>query len=63
MIFFLSIILLFVYELLMIGYINLTKMEYYTGNDAFGFYLKAVEIWRQKTLFPANWAEQTILIS
>lgn len=48
-------------QMIAIVYINLTQMPYHMGYDASAYYLKAAEIWKQKTLFISHWAEQTTL--
>lgn len=48
-------------QMAVIIYINLTQMPYHVGYDASAYYLKAAEIWKQKTLFIGHWAEQTTL--
>ena len=53
--------LIFCWQIFMLGYINLTQMKYHIGYDSSSFYLKAVQMWEQKTLFVKNWAEQTNL--
>ena len=51
--------LIFVCQLIWIAYINLFQLQYHIGYDASAYYLKSVEMMRQKTLFISNWAEQT----
>lgn len=54
-------VLLFAYNLLMLGYINLFQIKYHLGYDASAYYLKAFVMWQQKTFFPQLWSEQTTL--
>lgn len=49
------------WQIIMLGYINLTQMQYHIGFDSSSFYLKATQMWKQKTLFCENWVEQTNL--
>lgn len=49
------------YEMIMLCYVNLTQLSYHMGYDASSYYLKAIEIWKQKTLFIDHWVEQTTL--
>lgn len=49
------------WQIIMLGYINLTQMQYHIGFDSSSFYLKATQMWEQKTLFCENWMEQTNL--
>ena len=52
---------IFVAQLLVVFYMNLTQLQYHLGYDATAYYLKAIEAWKQKTLFCNNWSEQTTL--
>lgn len=52
-VFFLQIIVLVIF--------NLTQMRYHMGYDASSFYLKAMEMVKQGSLFISNWSEQTSL--
>lgn len=54
-------LLLFLFQLGAMVYVNLTQMQYHVGYDASSYYLKAVEIWKQKTLLIGNWSEPTTL--
>lgn len=50
-----------VVQMLMLGYINLTQMQYHMGYDASSYYLKAIEMWKQGTPFITHWVNQTTL--
>lgn len=43
-------------------YLNLFKLDHYLGYDCSSYYLQAIEMWKQKTLFPDNWIYQTTLL-
>lgn len=42
-------------------WINITQMPYHIGYDASSYYLKALEMWKQGTLFCDHWVNQTTL--
>ena len=42
-------------------FINLTQMKYHMGFDASSYYLKALEMYKQGTIFVKNWTDQTTL--
>lgn len=42
-------------------YVNLFQMKYHLGYDVSSYMMKAVEVWRQKTLFIDHWNHQTTL--
>ena len=48
-------------QFLVVTYINLTQLDKHLGYDATAYYLKAMECWKQKTLFCNHWVEQTTL--
>lgn len=50
-----------VIQALVLVYINLTQMKYHMGYDASSYYLKALEMYKQGTIFITNWTEQTTL--
>lgn len=50
-----------VMQTLVLAYINLTQMKYHMGFDASSYYLKALEMYKQGTIFVTNWSEQTTL--
>jgi hypothetical protein len=52
---------LLTFQILAICYINLFQSHNHLGFDASAYYLKAIEMWRQKTLFIQNWHDQTTL--
>lgn len=54
-------ILLLFGQLLVLGYMNLTQVKYHLGFDASCFYLKALEMAKQGTVFVENWGNQTTL--
>lgn len=56
-----ALFLLAVIQFLVLCYINLTQMKYHMGYDASSYYLKAFEMWKQKSLMCENWVEQTTL--
>lgn len=56
-----GLLLLFLVQTVMLAVFNLTQMQYHMGYDASSFYLKAMEIAKQGTLFLKNWVDQTTL--
>lgn len=52
---------LFFVQVLVLGFFNLTQMKYHMGFDASSYYLKAMEMAKQGTLFITDWVEQTTL--
>ena len=48
-------------QILIIIYINLFQLQRFIGYDCSAYYLQAMEMWNQKTLFPQYWAFQTTL--
>jgi hypothetical protein len=54
--------ILLILQFLVICYVNLCQNQNHIGYDPSALYLKAIEIWKQKTLFPPNYADQTSLM-
>lgn len=52
---------MFFAQFAVIAFLNLTQMKYHLGYDAASYYLKAMEMAKQGTLFIEHWAEQTTL--
>ena len=50
-----------VIEVILIGYFNLIKLRYYCEYDSSSYFLKAYEMYRQRTLFISDWVDQTSL--
>ncbi|MDD2970502.1 MAG: hypothetical protein PHE02_00025 [Lachnospiraceae bacterium] len=48
-------------QIFMILYVNLFQMPYHLGYDVSSYMMKAIEVWRQKTLFIDHWYHQTTL--
>ena len=48
-------------QILVLIIFNLTQMQYHIGYDASSYYLKAMEMGKQHTLFVDHWVEQTNL--
>jgi len=54
-------IAIFIIQITLLAWVNLTQMQYHMGYDASSYYTKAIEMWRQKTVFCKGWSEQTTL--
>lgn len=52
---------LFFAQVLVLGFFNLTQLKYHMGYDASSYYLKAMEMAKQGTLFITDWVDQTTL--
>lgn len=52
---------MFYAQFAVIAFLNLTQMKYHLGYDSSSYYLKAMEMAKQGTLFIDHWAEQTTL--
>jgi hypothetical protein len=52
---------LLILQFIAICYTNLFQNQNHLGYDTSSFYLKAIEMWKQKTVFIENYAEQTTL--
>lgn len=53
--------IIFVLQIIILGIFNLTQGQYHIGFDASSYYLKAMEMAKQKTPFIDKWVEQTTL--
>ena len=51
----------FLFQVFLLGYFNLTQLQDHMGYDASSYYLKAIEMAKQGTLFIDNWVDQTTL--
>ena len=54
-------LLLLLSQVIVIGFFNLTQLKYHMGYDASCYYLKAMEMAKQGTIFIDNWVDQTTL--
>ncbi len=48
-------------QFLAVVYVNLFQMRYHMGYDVSSYMIKAIEVWKQKTLFVDFWQHQTTL--
>lgn len=53
--------IIFLIQIIILGFFNLTQMQNHMGYDASSYLLKAIEIAKQKTLFIDYWVDQTTL--
>ncbi|MFZ2538173.1 MAG: hypothetical protein WAX04_04660 [Oscillospiraceae bacterium] len=51
----------FALQFILICIANLTQLQNHIGYDCSSYYLQAIEMWKQKTVFPENWVYQTTL--
>lgn len=54
--------LLFLFQVVMLIYVNLTQMQMHMGYDASGHYLTVLEMWKQKAWMLDNWQRNTSLL-
>lgn len=54
-------LILFV-QIVILLYLNLFKLDHFLGYDCSVYYLQAIEMWKQRTMFPSNWVYQTTLL-
>ena len=56
-----GLLVVFLAQIMMLAVFNLTQLQYHMGYDASSWYLKAMEMAKQKTIFVKEWANQTTL--
>jgi hypothetical protein len=52
---------MFFAQVIVLGIFNLTQLQYHMGYDASSYFLKAIEMAKQGTVFVDEWVEQTTL--